>query len=460
METTLRKFLGLLDDGKRVYRFEDGEVDREEFHYSQIMFNYLFDEQAGVIPMLGPTWNMVHDPRFNKIENCFIRRRRKLFSKGETIIGQHVITGLNFFSGDIQSLDQYATILGEGRHFREVLLGGEFKDEDGDPCRPKTFYQESDDTVWRLIRQECPNYFTRDGKPNRDAQNLFNLFKVDLLGLVDDYAEIPLADEMVHVESGEVFEPDSWDGETPVIHLEVDCLEKALNVRGNLRVTAARILERLGFAKQIKEGEQLTDAEMDELLRIVYTSTWPDDRIELARDIMLFITAKESKPFAERQADQLRLALDDSKSYCEKIRSGEIQQINRYTEPGDKEGVAGLDAEAIAEADRIRAIQDNPFKSDLFMILVNAEKAGNSRIAEILIPIFEDANYVVDERIFQAISNQIRIVNEGQPLRDTVTVEGHCDREVTPYWNEEIGATSKLCRKPLPCPDHGAVAAA
>ncbi len=484
MNNNLRVLLGLLDDDKRVYRFEDGEVDREEFRYSQVMFNFLFDEEKGVIATLGPTWNMVHDPRFNRIENLFVRRRKNMFSPGETVIGQVEVTGaFAGFSNDVQQLDQYSTILGEGRHFRKIIVEGGIRDEDGDVCHPKTFYHESDDTVWKLVQQECPNYFTREGKPNREATKLFNLLKEDLVGLVDDYAEVPLADEWINSESGDVFEQESWDGETPVIYLEIDQLEKALTVRGSLRVTAARILDRLGFSKHISGGERLTSAETDELLRIVYTSNWPDDRIELGLKIIQFVTSKNSIPFEERERLQLMTASERSKEIIEKIKSGEIKQITRETDKGDGETHEGLDAEAIESAQIIKDIQDNPYKRDLFMMLADAENSASlaqrtrlntletaamrgeqadpsvleftesEKIVALLTPVFERGDYVVDEEVFTGLVRQVRAIQGGK-RRATTTTEGGCEAEVPAYWNEEIHAYSKMCRKPRPCPVH------
>lgn len=489
MNDNLRTLLGLMDDGKRVYRFEDGEVDREEFKYSQVMFNYLFDEEKGLIATLGPTWNMVHDPRFNKIENCFIRRRKNMFSPGETVLGQVEVNGaFAGFSNDVQQMEQYAMILGEGRHFRDVILEGKLVDSDGDVCVPKTFHQENDATIWSLVQQECPNYFYKNGKPNRDATKLFNLLKEDLVGLIDDYAEVPLANEWINSESHDVYEEEKWDGETPVIFLEVDQLEKALTVRGNLRVTAARVLDRLGFSKHIAGGERLTSAETDELLKIVYNSNWPDDRLELAKEIMFFVQAKNSTPFEEREHEQLMTASERSKEVIAKIKSGELKQISHETDAGEAESNTGLDAEAIESAQIIKDIQENPYKRDLFMMLADAEGAAalaiqrrenaietakaaetedykpvvdpeiletspGEKIVALLSPIFQRAYYVVDEPIFLKFVREVRAIQGGK-RRDTVVEQGSCESKVPKYWNADIGAFSELCRQPLPCPIH------
>ncbi len=444
----IRKLLGLIDDDRRVYVYEVGEVEREEFQHSQLLYNYLFDQEKGVIATLGPTWNLVHDPRFLKIENRFIRTRKKMFSPGSTLLGRETVTGaFAGFALDLQQMEQYATIIGEGRHFRDVIAAGGVLDEDNDPCHPKTFYQEPGSVIWKAIHQECPNWFTKEGKPNREAATLYDLLREDLVGLIDDYAEVPLMDEFINSETGEVYEEDKWDGETPVIYVEVDLLEKALTVRGNLRIIAAKVLDRLGFSKYVSGGERLTDIETDELLRIVYTSNWPDDRLELVQKIVTFVIAKNAAPFAERQAKQLALASGQSKELIAKIKSGEIKQFNRHTDPADE---TSMDPQAAIT----KSIQDNPFKRDLFMIYTDAERGGDQATIDLLKPVFEDANYVVSEQVFQSLIGQIRY---SEPPLAVITAEGECHARVPRYWNADIGAFTELCRKPRPCPEHSEV---
>jgi hypothetical protein len=308
-----------------------------------------------------------------------------------------------------------------------------------------TFYQESDSLIWKLIQQECPNYFTRSGQPNQEATNLFSLFKEDLLGLIDDYAELPLVDEFINSETGEVFEQETWDGETPIIYVEIDLLEKALTIRASLRLIAAKILDRLGFSEHIYGGERLTDTETDELLRIVYTSNWPEDRLELVQKIIFFVDAKNAVPFEEREKLQLTHASERSKELIAKIKSGEIQQINRRTDPAEE---TTMDPEAAV----IKSIQDNEYKRDLFMMLTNAEQIGDTKTAELLLPVFETADYVVTEAVFQSIVNHIR--QAGGKQLSVTTVEGGCQHPVPRYWNSEIGAHSELCRRPVPCEIH------
>ena len=176
MEKSIISLLGLADDGKRIYHFEAGEIDQEQFQYNVVMFNYLFDDEIGVIATLGPTWNMVHDPRFTAIENAFIRKRQARLG-GDATMGRQKIGPFGALTGTVQDLDQYATILGEGRHFRGVMLKaiddfdkgetikGCFLDAEGDPIHPDTFYQDSDDILWASSKRNART--TSHGKASR-----------------------------------------------------------------------------------------------------------------------------------------------------------------------------------------------------------------------------------------------------------------------------------------------------
>jgi hypothetical protein len=457
MNKSIIDLLGLADDGKRIYHFEAGEIDREEFQYSVVMFNYLFDDQMGVIATLGPTWNLVHDPRFTAIENAFIRKRQARLG-GDSTLGRQKIGPFGALTGSVQDLDQYATILGEGRHFRQVILknfkdyengviiNGAFLDEDGDPIHPDTLSQDSDEVLWNVIKQECPNYFTRAGQPNLEATRLFNLFRLGLVELVGDYAEVPLVDEIVFLDSGEVVEDENTINleEQPIIALEVDLLEKALTVRASLRVMAAQILERMGFASKINETERLTDFEIDHLLRIVYTSDWPENRLAMVKQIIEFITSVNTTSYGKRLEQQTYLLKVASKDIVAKIKSGDIKRINRYTDPAD-------DQHTDPDAAAYRSIQENPYKRDLLDAYIRAERTGQTAIVDIIRPVFESPAFILDEETFKTIVRQIKAIYVGP---GTSTVTGECEAAVEPYWNSEIHEMTKLCRKTLPCPFH------
>jgi len=400
MEDRIRNILGMLDEGKRIFRIQDGEVDREEFEYCQIIDQLVFGER-GFVQTLGPTWNLVHDPRFNKIENTFIINRRSLFG-GDSRVGKQYISSDGTFSSTVADLEQYAEILGEGRHFHNVLVHPntkcpirkwlerihtptQAKPSDDLQCLcdgnlkkdPKTVKDWSKDEVWALVKQECPNYFTREGKPNYIATRLYDLMKADLIGMIDDYSETPLVDEWTDLDTGDIIEQtNNVDLDVPPqVFMEVDILEKALTYRATLRATAAKILKQIGFAGYLdRMAEQypsheplLTDGEMDTLLRMIYQSKWPDDKPLLVANLSNYVMVALQTPYTTRLAEQLARASQESKSVVAELKTGKAECINRFTDPG-------TEVQQDAHAELVEAIIKNPLKQGLFVIYAAAEK--------------------------------------------------------------------------------------
>ncbi len=397
----IRSILGMLDEGKRIYRVQEGEVQREEFEYCQIIDQLVFGPK-GYVETLGPTWNLIHDPRFVKIENTFIVNRRSMFG-GDARVGKQYISSDGTFSSTVADLEQYAEVLGEGRHFHNVLVHPNTKCPirkwlerihtptqakaskdlecvcDGNKKKdPKTLKDWSNDELWVLIKQECPNYFTREGKPNYLATRLYDLFKVDLVGMIDDYAETPLVDEWTLLDTGDVVEQNNNQDlldVPPQVFMEVDILEKALTYRATLRATAAKILKQVGFETYLKrmtekfpEGKPLlTDGEMDTLLRMIYQSDWPKDKALLVANLSNYVMQLLNTPYEERLAEQIRRASEQSKAVVASLKTGETECINRYTEPG-------TEIAQDAHAELVEAIIKNPLKQGLFLIYAEAEK--------------------------------------------------------------------------------------
>jgi hypothetical protein len=397
----IRNILGMLDEGKRIYKIEEGEVDREEFEYCQIIDQLVFGPK-GFVETLGPTWNMIHDPRFNKIENTFIINRKSMFG-GDARVGKQYISSDGTFSSTVADLEQYAEILGEGRHFHNVLVHPNVKCPvrkwlerihtptqakpnadllcicDGNAKEnPKDVKDWSKEEVWALVKQECPNYFTREGKPNYIATRLFDLMKSDLIGMIDDYAETPLVDEWTLLDTGDIIEQtnntDLLDV-PPQVFMEVDLLEKALTYRATLRATAAKILKQLGFdgyldrlAEKYPSHEPLlTDGEMDTLLRMIYQSNWPSDKPLLVANLSNYVAQVLRDPYNVRLADQVSRASEQSKQVIADLKVGKAECINRYTDPG-------VEVPQDEHANLVEAIIKNPLKQGLFLIYAEAEK--------------------------------------------------------------------------------------
>ncbi len=214
----------------------------------------------GLVDTLGPTWDMVHDPRFTAIENCFITQRKAVFGgDARTGINRQMADGS--FTGSMADLEQYSEILGEGRHFYEVLSKGIITPEEdgtGDMLPicidPRRFYDADKEVIWSVIKKECPNYFDRQGNSNLEAKRLHKLFRADLVGLIADYAEIANVQEWTYLdESGTLVRPEDMDNpEIQRVWMEVECRDKALTFRAQLRCTAARILNHMGLTRQIE----------------------------------------------------------------------------------------------------------------------------------------------------------------------------------------------------------------
>jgi hypothetical protein len=450
MEESLKRMLGLADEGKRTYRFVSGEVTREEFEYCQSLDTLLFGDK-GYIETLGPTWDMIHDPRFAKIEDTFIVNRRAIFG-GDAMVGKQYISSDGTFTSTIADLEQYSETLGEGRYFYTVLVHPDkecplrrwylriFPDmleKDGVTqvvpsadlkCECKIVSElgvyevkdAPDEDLWALIRQECPNYFNQEGKQNGVAQRLFDLFRADLLGLIADYAVTPLVDVYVELDTGDILDENGLKerGVTPHVFLEVDILEKALTQRAVLRATAAKILRQLDFQNVLKEEGyvHLTDMERDHVLRLVYNppniagltldpgNNWYGFLYAITGTITDYIRGirDSGKDFHTRQEEQLGVAADKAYTMFAKLASGELQSINQYTEP---EVEVDLDPHAVI----MQSILKNPLKVELFMLWAEAERlSGNdiedndlrmrmSKLYSILTPIFTDPDFAVSE---------------------------------------------------------------
>src|ERR1700676_4302066 len=120
-ENLLRRVFGMLQDNVRIYQIaEDREVMRDEFQYCQVMYKILFGDK-GFIDTLGPTWRMIHDPRFVAIENMMVQDRKAIFG-GDARIGRQYFNDDGVMNSTVSDLEKYAEILGEGRNFHNVLV--------------------------------------------------------------------------------------------------------------------------------------------------------------------------------------------------------------------------------------------------------------------------------------------------------------------------------------------------
>lgn len=355
------RILGITGNEKRIYYIDQDHLTEEEFQQGVVISEILWAEN-GLINALGPTWNMIHDPRFQKIENAFIVERQGLFG-GDASAGRQYITYHSQFQlSSIAELEQYAEILGEGRHFRKIIMA--------DRLDPVTFYKESDSTLWKYIRQECPNYFDRGGNPNMEATRLFNLFKADLVGLIHDYAEVPYCNEWVDLESGSLADSSSEFS----VFAEVDFLERALTLRASLRSTALKVLNANGGSlKKLLDKVELTDYESDKILQTIYSTEYSKlyTLPSIIADMVNSFMKEHYEERLQRESEKLKA---QSQEFCHKLMTGEIENL--------KPDMEIVEANQSEEEKLVQQIMDDPLKNEAFMLLVELEKNGNDKEAD------------------------------------------------------------------------------
>jgi hypothetical protein len=339
------------------------------------------------------------------------------------------------FLSSTGNLEETSEILGEGRHFYNVLAhpnvacptrrwlerihtpttykAGELTCDCTPLLDPRTLKDQSDDYLWDLIKTESPNYFTQAGAPNKLAARLFDLFRADLIGLIADYSITPLIDEWTFLESGDLAND---TGEEFSVFAEVDLLEKALTYRATMRATAAKILRHIGFHNTLKnlDGSYcfLTNKEKDVLLRMVYQSNWPDDKPMLISNLTMYIAQVNKKPFEQRQKEQLARATEKCQETVNGLLAGTILPINQETEPV-------VEAEQDEFAKSLNSILSSPLKSELFIMYTDAElrseegktdedKLNMKVLVSMLTPLFLGSDYELTEERYWELKDEAR----------------------------------------------------
>jgi hypothetical protein len=434
MDNRIRNLMGL-EDGKREYRHIDGEVDRQTFEFHALHAEVLFSEK-GYIATLGPTWNMIHDPRFAAIERLSVKERKGQFGMIRQGIQQQDEAGQ--FHSTAEQARFLAELLGEGRYgvrylrsqlyqwaFPKAFPGRSFGTPpsktyevglwqfsqltpeeqqqvlvQAEECKkgftPQTAKDWVDSAKWDFIREIAPNCFHKNDKPNDHAQFLFDTISLDLLGLVDDYCEVANLQEWVVVDSDfQLATEEEMDAGENVVFAEVEMLERALTIRANLRVAAAQVLSNLGIDKQLgPDGVELTDYEKDLLLQMIYKSKWPEEKPQLISDVLGFLFCIAAHTDLEtRLAVELGSLKQASQAHVAGLRDGSIEPINRVTD-----GVA--EDTNTPEQLLLDAIARDPIKQDLFVRLITVEKELAELTDRALAFMADcDALYQVQERI-------------------------------------------------------------
>jgi len=403
----IRNLLGLRDTEKRVYVINTDEVTESEYEYCQVLSSVLWGEK-GLVESLGPTWNMVHDARFENLESKFVVNRPAVFG-GDARLGKQYVDGDGLLSHSMVELESYAEILGEGRHFHETIK------KDG--LDPREFYGMSDDILWKYIKQECPNYFdNKGGAPNTRANRLWLLFRGDLLGLIEDYSEVPFLQDWIKLSSGEQAEQVDFlhVSEEPVVWAEVDYLERALTLRASLRVSAAKLLQRHGLLDFLKDKYEFTDQEIDETLKLVYQTPY-DKLYEVPMKVINYANQvrQTTTDTTKRMLNQCKANSKSSKEIVAKLKAGELKPINTTDEE--------IERELSPEEQQVLAIQGNPYRLELFLMFVEAETMNDLKTQELIKPILEDTDMMVDSYTVLEIREKTLTNRTSSAVRDALS---------------------------------------
>lgn len=310
-------------------------VTQEEFEAAKLFTDVLWGSN-GLAECLGPSWSLVHDPRFMKIEQIWDRATKKKGMFGGTVGGStEDVQALDLASRILLILDPalYAEILGEGRHFRDVALKAGL-DIRG-ICQDRN-------AIWRLIAQECPNYQRRDGSWNVEAERLFSLLEADLIGLIDDYTEVAYSQDWIRMDTGEVvrkterIEDIGTGMNIPVIAVEVDSLHKAIQMRAMIRTTALRLMKNLpGFKPGEIEKIQLTDCESDKVCQLLFKVDY-DKIYTVLPEILALLNRARALPLEDRERGDLKYLRQAAREFQAGLASGEIKPIVTSLEESDK----------------------------------------------------------------------------------------------------------------------------
>jgi hypothetical protein len=333
----------------RILHVDPERVEKEEFEAAAVLTDIIWGPE-GLAYYLGPTWSMVHDPRFMKIERTAVIEKSSM-SGGKVHKGVSIIQALDLRSKIeiVDDLEIYSELIGEGRHFLEACRAREID--------PHTL-QDDETLIWELMRAECSNYQRRNGTWNDEAHRLVRMIKEGLVGLVADYCdtafsqdwirmdtqeivpkgarvmarqdEIPVEEGVTLIEKLDLASVPVLDAEQdiPTVAVEIDSIQRCLTMRAQVRMTALRCLQQFpGIKKEDLEGVILTDAETDQICQILFSIEHQDKLYTVMPQVINLVKKAQAISFERRLADELALAQQTSQDFCAKLKSGEIEPI-------------------------------------------------------------------------------------------------------------------------------------
>jgi hypothetical protein len=367
LQKQLTELLG--ERGGRQIRLTQTEYSKEQHELCQTIAQVLWGDK-GLIESLGQTWFLVMDPRFMVCETIFHTQKKITGSaNGEAETGLIEIDDMgNVSASRLMSLEEYAEIIGEARHYIKVIRSDAWKKIAGEGFDdPRAVKDWGFFKLDQLIRLESPNYYTDKGYPNQLAKIWVKLFYADVLGMILDYAELSNIDQWVHIDTGDVaMVTDRADPDHPIAHAEIEYLDRALMYRASLRANAVKILTKLGgpALESAIENLTLTEYEKDSILQEVLS--FPYDELYKALPLVLVIM-KDAKQvsFEQREEEQLKAFRHQAQVLTDKLRTGERTPLDLLD--GDH---AALDQ----ESEKFAKIKGDEDLTTLFFIQVQAEE--------------------------------------------------------------------------------------
>lgn len=366
MADPFNNFFNIGGGGTREVIVDPARVTQEEFEAAKTFANVLWGTD-GLAECLGPSWFLVHDPRFLALERLWAREEVGMFG-GMKRTGISFVTALDNRSQIkmIEDPELYSEMLAEGRHFLKVCL-----DRGVDP---RTL-QDDPALIEQLVAQECSNYQRRDGSWNDAAKRLKTMLAAGLVGLVADYAEIAYSQDWVRMDTGEVVNKNEeiWDDESgmmvPTAAVEVDTIHKALVMRAMIRTTALRLMK--GFPgvdwKEFEETK-LTDSESDTLCQLLFKVDY-DKLYTVLPEIMHMVKRAQVVPFEARESEDLTTLSQRAQAFIADMKSGKIEPI---ITPIEENPEAAKDPGVF-----LLQIQRNPYCASVFQAIQNLSERGD-----------------------------------------------------------------------------------
>ena len=373
-----RNLVGIGGAGCREVTVDPSRVQAEEFETAKVFAQVIWGPE-GYAEMLGPTWYLVHDPRFLKIERMWARETAGMLG-GVVRRGISIVKALDLASNIkvIEDPELYSEMLAEGRHFRDVVLaaGLDVKAPEIDP-----------ECAERLVRQECPNYIRRNGELNDTALDLIAMLQAGLVSLVDDYAHLAYSRDWIRMDTNRVVAKDEviWDpmsgSQVPIIAVEVDTIHKALIMRAQVRTTALRLMKGFpGIKWEDFETTTLTDSESDQLCQLLFNTEY-DKLYKALPDVLNLIKKAQVIPYDQREHNELAELASTAADFMVKLQSGEIEPIITSLEEDPNA--------AVDPGEFLNAISNNPYLNQTFTALQNLGERGDAEAEALSIQLFE-----------------------------------------------------------------------